>query len=506
MIDQKLQRLARVAGAGPESGANDDSTIRVVLIAGTGGGTGAGMAIDIANAAQSLAANRGLKVDVQGFLVCTCLANLSSSPLAVANTYSLLMELNHATALGNEGNSGQATQNKPFESRQAPFHRVYCVPIRPRSKNAEAADALDPIAQYLALESTPVARAALRACRASRTPREQSHDQALSLRLFGLSSLADQKSQLVNKLAIGLRDAIKQHWVTKDTSADWERLLRAEQASRVVASPVPTPDGAGGADSVEKPVSNPANEVTPLALRGRFKEHMSLEFTSEIVRQLQQRLEARDDRGKPLILPGDAKLIADSARAVAAFLVPRVELHSDSDSPFASSPVLRPLIAHGGKRVISRAIEKFDMRHAERFLPADALDDLIHAECRSLLDACLASKEHAAEIMKLLDLDRALLSAVENSNADLLQCGSDRRTLVFTPNAAAEDSATKSLSSVRPLAACLPADMDDYIVVSESAGISPRSIACGLERVFPGIADAARRLLTRIDIEWQPLV
>jgi hypothetical protein len=232
---------------------------------------------------------------------------------------------------------------------------------------------------------------------------------------------------------------------------------------------------------------------------------MSLEFASEVLRQIQKRLEARDDRGKPLILPGDAKLIADSARAIAAFLVTRVEPRSNDDSPFTSSPLLRPLIAHGSKRVISRAIEKFDVRHPERFLPPDGIDDLIDAECRTLLNACLASKEHAAELAKLLDLDCALASAIESSDVDLLQCGGDRRTIVFTPRSGTQVIATKSPSSVRPLAACIPAQVEDYLVVSESAGISPRSLALALEQVFPGIADAARRLLTRIDIDWQPL-
>jgi hypothetical protein len=51
-----------------------------------------------------------------------------------------------------------------------------------------------------------------------------------------------------------------------------------------------------------------------------------------------------------------------------------------------------------------------------------------------------------------------------------------------------------------------PAAVDDAIVVSEEAGISPRSLARGLERVFPGIADAARRLHTRIDVDWQGLI
>ncbi len=123
-----------------------------------------------------------------------------------------------------------------------------------------------------------------------------------------------------------------------------------------------------------------------------------------------------------------------------------------------------------------------------------------------MLKECLVSGELATELTNLLDLDQALASAIDNANADLLQCGSDRRTLVLMPRESASEAVTKSLQSVRPLVASLPVDVDDFVVVSESTGISPRSVALGLERVFPGIADAARRLLTRIDIEWQQLI
>jgi hypothetical protein len=232
---------------------------------------------------------------------------------------------------------------------------------------------------------------------------------------------------------------------------------------------------------------------------------MSLEFASEVLRQIQQRLEARDDRGKPLILASDAKLIADTARGVAAFLAAHVQCEPDKSSPFTASPILRPLIAEGSLRVVAHAVEKFHIKHPERFLRAEAIDEIIYADCRTLLEKCLASRELAAEVTKLLDLDRALLSAVDNADTDFLQCGRDRRTLVFMPTESAQGSASDSLRSARPLAGRFPADVDDIVVVTESAGVSPRSLAIRLERVFPGLADAARRLLTRIDIEWQSL-
>ena len=81
LVDQKLQRLATLAGSTDSAGEARDSTIKIVILAGMGGGTGAGMAIDVANAVRSLAATRGLKVEVQGFLICTCFASTNSSPL-----------------------------------------------------------------------------------------------------------------------------------------------------------------------------------------------------------------------------------------------------------------------------------------------------------------------------------------------------------------------------------------------------------------------------------------
>ena len=120
LIDQKLQQLGTLAGSTDVAGEARDGTIKVVILAGTGGGTGAGMAIDVANAAKSLAATRGLQVEVHGFFVCTCFASNNSSPLVAANTYSLLTELNHATALGNES-TGEA-DGEPNCSNRAKRH------------------------------------------------------------------------------------------------------------------------------------------------------------------------------------------------------------------------------------------------------------------------------------------------------------------------------------------------------------------------------------------------
>ena len=63
-----------------------------------------------------------------------------------------------------------------------------------------------------------------------------------------------------------------------------------------------------------------------------------------------------------------------------------------------------------------------------------------------------------------------------------------------------------ALRNARQLASVVPADVDDVIVVSEESAISPRSVALGLDRMYPGIDDAAHRLHTRTDILWDKMI
>jgi hypothetical protein len=167
--------------------------------------------------------------------------------------------------------------------------------------------------------------------------------------------------------------------------------------------------------------------------------------------------------------------------------------------------VLRSLIAAGSQRVIARAVENFDAKLAERFLPPEAIDEILTCECQALLEESLRKPDLAKALTADIDLDAAVARTMERAAADLLQCGSDRRTLLFMPAQDAQGATVEKMRGARPLAAVIPTDIEDPLVVTEATGISPRSLAHGFERVFPGIADAARRLLTRTDIEWRSL-
>jgi hypothetical protein len=232
---------------------------------------------------------------------------------------------------------------------------------------------------------------------------------------------------------------------------------------------------------------------------------MSLEFASEVLRQIQRRRESRDDRGKPLILGSDAKSIVDTARGVAASLAKCANFDAARGCRFSESPALRSLVFAGSQRVLGHAIDTFDPRHPERFLPTDAVDEVLLTECMMLLEESHSCSEFAAAITSLIELDKLVASTLECASSAPHSCGSDRRTMLFLPKEEAH-WAVERLQLARPLAAVVPAPVADILVVSEETGISPRSIALGLDHVYPGIADAARRLHSRIDVEWLRLI
>lgn len=501
LIDEKLQKIVKAASAADANGQTRDTTIRVVVLVGTGGGTGAGMAIDLAHAARSIAAGHNLQVEVHGFLICTCFATNNVSPLLAANTYSLLSELHHVTALGNESTGANTTPNQLFESRKPPFDSVYWVPTSPKTADSYSVDGLEVAAKYLALESVPEIRAAFRSCRIAPPSNEKLRSLVLNLKRIGFASLADHKRGFMSSIAAELADAVKALWLTPDTTADWDKLVHEEHLSTSVPKLEPkSDDEASGA-----PIVKPVNEATSLALRGRLKEFMSLEFTSEVVRQIRSQLQARDDRGRPLIQAREAKQIADAARMAFAALAASMQQNLQP-SRFAEIPKLLPLVAAASHRVLNYQVQKFDHRQPERFLSADSANDFIQAECRALLEENLANPQFSAAISALIEVNTTTGSLLEEASIDPLQCGSERRTLLFVPQDSDQTAAVQTLQAVRPLAAALPAPVDDLLVIQEDAGISPQSLAHGFERLFPGVADAARRLHTRTDIDWQELL
>jgi serine/threonine protein kinase len=306
LIDQKLSSLANACLG--ERDQQEAREVRIVLIAGMGGATGGGTAIDLANGARSRAQAMGLKARVHGTLICTCLGNTSASPLSIANSYALLSELQFVSAHGNQGVQGRSTQLAHFESPDRPFDLVYCLKAKRRAGDS-VEDGLSLIAGQICLASTASVRPMVESCQQKPTPKELATKEPLTLRTFGSASIADS------------------------------------------------------------------------------------------------------------------------------------------------------------------------------------------------IEECIDTLPEEAAITARIDPQSAAQKALDEADVDLLQCGYDRRTLIVAPSTSQPSDVIEALTSARPTAAVVSAEVDQPVVFWEGSGISPSSLAHGFEHVYPGIAQAARRLATRIDID-----
>jgi serine/threonine protein kinase len=497
-IDKRLQSLAELIDVKIAAEAACEKTIKVVFLAGMGGGTGSGTVIDLANAVKKRAAAQNLSVETHGYLVFPNLANSNSTPLIAASTYSLLTELNHVALNGNVSTGEKSSLSDTYEASRSPFDHVYCVPGRTRSADAPATVVLDSLARYLALDRLPEARGILRSCRHASTKNEAPAG-AFTLRSLGVASMSEHLRKLAENLSVDLAEAVKRHWITDDTSADWRRLIHEAQQTELLAAAAPA-----DASANRSQLYSELDGARLLLLRGRFEECAALVFASECLQQMQRVASVRDRSGQPRLSLSDAKKIVDLARAIAAS-----QLMKESRSPGGTQPTQanlpKSLVASASQRILMRVIGEFDPANHTRFLAKGVLDDIALDECRQLLNEFVSQSNGSSELAQLTNPSAVMSSLLERATPDLLQCGCDRRTIVFIPTGEAHAATVESLTPLRPQAAVQQTAVNDTLVITESSAISPRSLAIGLERVFPGITDAADRLHVRIDCQWSRL-
>jgi serine/threonine protein kinase len=500
LLDRKLKRLC--TGAGNEKATASTPACRIVVVVGMGGGTGAGMVVDLANAARTQASILGMEAELHGILLSTCLGNVGSSVLAAANTYALLTELHHASIFGNRGALSQQHGEHPFESDGPPFDHVYCIPALGRAQGASPNDVLNSAATYMLLESTADIGTILRNCRNASTSRDAATPISFSLRSFGCARLSDRQRSRFDQLAIELANSVKRHWLTDATGAEWRNTVRKVDAI-FPRTPPPTPLE-GEIEGTNPPVSRPSQSEL---MRSWFGAQSSSRFALESISHLaQQSSRSVESGGTPYSPKRTHDVLGVLAHALASFAE---KSNPSSDAAQSSSDgnlaTLAALTEEVSCRVLAKVADEMETLRKDGARGDHVIEQILAAECAAALEHLSRKPEQAAAVMFRMGPDD-VTHVLERASADLLKCGCDRRTMVVVPKSQAESIATPIVAAARPTSAVISAEVGEEIIICEESGIRPRSVAAGLERVYPGIAEAASRLLTRIDIEWQPLV
>ena len=485
----------------PSTPATEDqpepAEIRVVLLVGMGGGTGSGMAIDLANAVRSRMQASGRRAQVQGVFVCTCLGNTNASPLSVANTYALLTELQFVSAFGNQGTHSESNGLRQLESRHRPFDLVYCVKTKHHADES-VDDGLGLIAQQMLLWHQPMAF--VKCC-------------SVANRLQLPESCEDKSRSCCERLAAPRWADRSRHRI--------DRLARylAQRLNYIgLTMPLPTTGGGSIAPAMlkmrhRKPTlqairrrPRPSGQVHPgprLRWRHGFGGHSSTRFAYEVVSRICRPSALRGiGRTKSFSSRDPARLIGLASQAISSIST-RVAASSQFGDPLSDEDeVIVNKLASNGNCVLTKLIDEIDQLSAD--LPYDAArtEQVIVTECVAAVQECLNRQAPDAALDSNSAMRTNTQHVLDSADVDLLQCGYDRRTLIVVPSKDKRNDAIDALTNARPTAAIVPVDVDESVVFCEGSGVSPSSLARGFERVYPGIAEAARRLFTRIDIDW----
>jgi hypothetical protein len=495
LIDRKLDQLMTIGAGGEDQ--QQPAGIRVVLLVGMGGGTGGGMAIDLANAVRSRLHNLGRQAQVQGVFVCSCLGNTSASPLSIANTYALLTELQFVSVFGNQGTREESSSLPQLESRNRPFDLVYCVKAKHRADES-ADDGLGLIAKQMSLASTDGVRQMLECCQQTATPKELVGQESLLLRTFGSSSLVGPKQNRINRLARYLARAIEQHWLGNAASSEWRRLDRTSDAESSPKSPALQNDSAEGSKVAPLPCRTQAEEW-----RHRFGEHASARFVYEVVSRICRQAALPGACRTTLLSSTDpARLVELASQAVSSICKRAAESPKLGGPLSDEDEIIVNKLASSGHQVLTKLIDELEQMSADSPYDAATTERIIVTECVAVVQECLGQHSTAGAIDTNCAMQADMQQALDRVDVDLLQCGYDRRTLIVVSSSSKETETIGALTKARPTTAIVSADVDESMVFCECSGISPSSLARGFERVYPGIAEAARRLFTRIDIDW----
>jgi serine/threonine protein kinase len=183
----------------------DAKTPRVFVIASLSGGTGGGMALDLAYTVRKLLTELGCSDDgVCGIFTHSTDRNTAAAELATANAYATLSELQHYR----ETTYTPGACGLPAPDSGGAFPHVYFVPLGHELNEQQFDEATDVLASYLYLNSATTAGSALDQCRAS-TSVEAAE---ISLRGFGTASVGSLQTSLPTLATELLCQEIVDHW------------------------------------------------------------------------------------------------------------------------------------------------------------------------------------------------------------------------------------------------------------------------------------------------------
>jgi serine/threonine protein kinase len=498
-----------------------DKPLRVVLVASTSGGTGSGIAVDLAHAVRKVASACGVAdIEVVGMFVDCSREGTDANDLTAANSYAFLTEYETACQLGNRNLEDLPEEMTVFEGESSPFDHMYYSSLGDSEAGHSVESWIEQTAQYLAVDLFSSAGPLLNVCRRTQGKSTCNEHETSQLRCFSLAPLSKSLDENLQTASAHLCQQVARYWLA-DPIASNNRQIQGQR------------QGKFGRFSKRRKVKKILRKKT-------FQRNIQLQHLDREILEtfsaapignfmilLADLLEGRlletelclTPEGEP-ILPACFRSTIRSAHEQFSDTLHRLEELSADDSPnmvgenrheeeirlrqdpmFGDEEML-DLASRVGQEVCRCYLQTLESVGEEE-LPK--LLAILQQTATKSLKQLVATGDPSNLIARLADAVPDLGMVTRRLDASPPQCGHGRHLVVVIPQHWPNDSLDMEARRALPDAAILRAHVTRPLVLYEAANLSLAQAATRLTESRPDAIEAAKRLYTRNDIQWTSL-
>jgi hypothetical protein len=530
------------------------ATPRVIIVSAISGGTGGGMAIDVAYVAQRALQDLGAATNqVTGILLYATDRHADSHDLTIANGHAFLSELFHFARREGRYPGDPACGMKPCEPGRGPFSDTYFMHLGEELTKERLCAQLDLVAEYVYRDIATTAGTAWRKCRDQARSAEPADDRVsrddVPLRTFNLAVFDDSEEHTGEVATAELVCEVVRRWLGASGPAKQNEAPQGSPASDDSAAP----------EQAETAPATPEASAQQATHEERIAAVLQREFPDTADQALAQLIykwlvahAAKNypppppppPNAKPSAVPQPNPAAAQADVAFATFLTRAAgqltELHGRLageaeklatlgarmvEATAERDDVWQPLrrsIAHFLAAQIPHWISRLEANFLPSYfgsaddeagsdlavlcqkLPAELLAAAGRLVERSVADinlpAMLLPKTPSAPSVELL---RRLLGA---ATPKIAAAGGDLRTMLLVPDRSLHENVPALLTKVQNPSPTLVVDADPNVACCcEADNISLAHVAARLVAARPVCVEAASRLHTRSDIVWTTL-
>lgn len=491
---------------------------RIVIVASTSGGTGSGMALDLAQAIRNIAQERDIQnLELLGILGNCCGVSGEAKEFSQVNTMAFLREYFSIGRQGNRTNKTLDSGTEIFEGDGLPFDHTYFISSQQGRLKLSVEQWIEQTAEYLTVDIASGCGPLFDGCR-SLQECENGVETSDLVRSFAVAPLNERQEVVVRRAKENLCALVAKHWRRRhECSSVPEVQPRGAKARLLKFMSRKKHDVKQGANAAEED----PRESLQSAICKEFGSASDSEFATGLLQGLTDPLATvlenrlRDDESDyyadRLIHHAFQQLTAvvcqfASESPDGAVMSARCLKSAERDTELPATPGsdsrLTALVSKTAQQVCGEFLaallespKPFSLE-LEPFL-RDSVDSAV-----SML-VCSEGAEQAVELLANCQTDLALV--LESTAVGPPGCGHIRRALVVLPWRYSDSQLAEKVKTLLPKLTIVHGNVLRPLFIYEASGLSLPLIASNMCADRPELAEAAWRVQTRNDVEWLEL-